>query len=140
MIAGNEEKKITKKTGDKIEKMLEFTSLSDNRYSTAFDLTHAEQRRLMVAMALIKDPDLLLLDEITSGMSGEECNGIMAMVKRIKENGTTVIMIEHNMRVAMSLCDHVVVISFGEKIAEGSPEEITRNETVLEAYLGKDKY
>jgi len=139
MIAGKEERKIAKKTDEKIDKILEFTSLSELRYSIAFDLTHAEQRRLMVAMALIKGPDLLLLDEITSGMSGEECNGIMAMVKKIKENGSTVIMIEHNMRVAMALCDHVVVINFGEKIAEGSPEEITRNETVLEAYLGKDE-
>ena len=140
MLAGNEEKRSAKRTDEKIEKILALTSLSDNRYSTAFDLTHAEQRRLMVAMALIKDPDLLLLDEVTSGMSGEECNGIMAMIKRIKENGTTVIMIEHNMRVAMALCDHVIVISFGEKIAEGSPEEITGNKTVLEAYLGKDEY
>ena len=139
MIAGTEEKKGIKKTDEKIDKVLEFTSLSDLRNSNAFDLTHAEQRRLMVAMALVKDPDLLMLDEITSGMSGEECNGIMAMVERIKGNGTTVIMIEHNMRVAMALCDHVVVISFGEKIAEGSPEEITRNEAVLEAYLGKDE-
>ena len=140
MIAGTEEKKIIKKTDEKIDKILEFTSLSDLRHSNAFDLTHAEQRRLMVAMALIKDPDLLLLDEITSGMSGEECNGIIAMVNRIKKNKIAVIMIEHNMRVAMALCDHVVVINFGEKIAEGSPEEITRNETVLEAYLGKDEY
>jgi branched-chain amino acid transport system ATP-binding protein len=137
LIAGLKEKRIPKKTDEKIEKILEFTSLSDHRYREAGDLTHAGQRRLMAAMALVKDPDLLLLDEITSGMSGEECNGIMAMIKRIKENGTTVMMIEHNMRVAMALCDHVVVINFGEKIAEGSPEEITRNKTVLEAYLGK---
>lgn len=140
MIAGSHEKKITQKTDQKIDEVLEFTSLKDFRFTNAGDLSHAGQRCLMVAMALIKNPDLLLLDEITAGMSGEECNGIMAMVKSICKNGTTVFMIEHNMRVAMALCDHVIVINFGEKIAEGIPEEITSNETVLEAYLGKDEY
>jgi branched-chain amino acid transport system ATP-binding protein len=140
MIAGKHGKKITKKTHEKIDHALEFTSLTDYKHAPAGDLSHAGQRRLMVAMALVKNPNLLLLDEITSGMSGAECNGIMAMVKKIQEGGTTIVMIEHNMRVAMSLCDHVVVISFGEKIAEGTPEEITRNEKVLEAYLGKDEY
>ena len=139
MIAGDEKKKI-QRAHDKIDGMLELTSLSDFRNTRAGDLTHAEQRRLMAAMALVKNPDLLLLDEITSGMSGEECNGIMAMIEKIMHNGTTIIMIEHNMRVAMALCDHVIVISFGEKIAEGTPEEITGNEAVLEAYLGRDEY
>ncbi len=140
MIAGAHKKKTAQKTEERIDGVLELTSLTDFKFSTAGDLTHAQQRRLMVAMALIKKPDILLLDEITAGMSGEECNGIMAMVKRIHGNGTTVVMIEHNMRVAMALCDHVTVISFGEKIAEGTPEEISRNEAVLEAYLGKDEY
>ncbi len=139
MIAGDE-KKNTRRAHDKIDGMLELTALTDFRHITAGDLTHAQQRRLMIAMALVKNPELLLLDEITSGMSGEECNGIMAMIEKIKSNGTTIIMIEHNMRVAMALCDHVIVISFGEKIAEGTPEEITRNEEVLDAYLGKDEY
>jgi branched-chain amino acid transport system ATP-binding protein len=129
-----------KKNDEKIDRVLEFTSLTAFKDLKAGELTHASQRRLMVAMALIKDPSLLLLDEITSGMSGEECNGIMEMVKRIKDNGTTIIMIEHNMRVAMALCDHLVVISFGEKIAEGTPEEISKNKKVLDAYLGKDEY
>jgi len=128
------------KKDKRIDEILELTSLIDFKYSKAGDLTHAQQRCLMVAMALIKDPDILLLDEITAGMSGEECNNIMAMVKEIHGNGTTIVMIEHNMRVAMALCDHVVVISFGEKIAEGTPEEISQNEAVLEAYLGKDEY
>ena len=140
MIAGAHEKHTPQRPDEKIDRILELTSLVDFRRATAGDLSHAGQRRLMVAMALIKNPDLLLLDEVTSGMSGEECNGIMAMVKRIRENGTAIIMIEHNMRVAMALCDHVIVINFGEKIAEGAPEEITSNERVLEAYLGKDEY
>ena len=140
LIAGTHKNRIAKKTDDNIDEVLELTSLSDFRNKNAGGLTHALQRRLMVAMALLKNPLLLLLDEITAGMSGEECNGIMDMVVRIQENGTAVFMIEHNMRVAMSLCDHVIVINFGEKIAEGTPGEITANEKVLEAYLGKDEY
>jgi len=140
MIARSHEKHITHKTHEKIDGILEFTSLTEFKYTFAGDLSHAGQRRLMVAVALIKNPDLLLLDEITSGMSGEECNEIMAMVKSIREKGITIVLIEHNMRVAMALCDHVIVINFGKKIAEGTPEEITTNDTVLEAYLGKDEY
>ena len=93
----------------------------------------------MVAMALVEDPDLLLLDEITAGMSGEECNEMTEIAKRIREKGTTIVLIEHNMRVAMTLSDRVVVLNFGRKIAEGAPEEITANETVLEAYLGREE-
>jgi ABC-type branched-subunit amino acid transport system ATPase component len=140
MIADAHEKNIHQKTDERIDRVLEFTSLTAFKHVKVGELTHASQRHLMVAMALIKEPSLLLLDEITSGMSGEECNGIMAMAKRIKDNGTTIIMIEHNMRVAMALCDHIIVISFGEKIAEGTPEEISTNNKVLDAYLGKDEY
>jgi branched-chain amino acid transport system ATP-binding protein len=129
-----------KKREEKIDRVLEFTSLTGFKNTKANELSHAAQRRLMVAMALVKDPSLLLLDEITSGMSGEECNGIMAMIKKIKENGTTIIMIEHNMRVAMTLCDRVIVISFGEKIAEGTPKEVSSDKRVLDAYLGKEEY
>lgn len=93
----------------------------------------------MVAMALVEDPDLLLLDEITAGMSGEECNEMLEMAKRIRDRGTTIVLIEHNMRVAMALSDRIVVLNFGRKIAEGKPEEITTNETVLEAYLGREE-
>ena len=94
----------------------------------------------MVAMALIEEPKLLLLDEITAGMSGEECNEMVEMVKKIRDRGVTIVLIEHNMRVAMALSDRILVLNFGKKIAEGTPQEITTNETVLEAYLGKEEY
>ena len=93
----------------------------------------------MVAMALVEDPELLLLDEITAGMSGEECNEMIEMAKQIRDRGTTIVLIEHNMRVAMSLSDRVIVLNFGKIIAEGKPEEITKNEIVLEAYLGREE-
>jgi branched-chain amino acid transport system ATP-binding protein len=123
----------------KVTDVLEFVHLEHVRNAIAGDLTHAEQRRLMVAMAFVEDPDLLLLDEITAGMSGEECNEMIEMAKRIRDKGATVVLIEHNMKVAMALSDRIVVLNFGKKIAEGTPEEIATNETVLEAYLGREE-
>ena len=92
------------------------------------------------SMALIEEPKLLLLDEITAGMSGEECNEMVEMAKKIRDRGVTIVLIEHNMRVAMALSDRILVLNFGKKIAEGTPQEVTTNETVLEAYLGKEEY
>jgi ABC-type branched-subunit amino acid transport system ATPase component len=132
-------KRHVHETGRRIESVLEFTLLGNVKNARAGDLTHAQQRRLMVAMALIEDPELLLLDEITAGMSGEECNEMIEMAKKIREKGTTIVLIEHNMRVAMALSDRVLVLNFGKKIAEGTPAEITTNEAVLEAYLGREE-
>ena len=126
-------------TRQKVAEVLDFTHLDKVKNAIAGDLTHAEQRRLMVAMALVEDPELLLLDEITAGMSGEECNEMIEMAKQIRDRGTTIVLIEHNMRVAMSLSDRVIVLNFGKIIAEGKPEEITKNEIVLEAYLGREE-
>jgi branched-chain amino acid transport system ATP-binding protein len=138
MIARARKRHISE-TKKKVTDVLEFVRLSDAKNALAGDLTHAEQRRLMVAMAFVEDPDLLLLDEITAGMSGEECNEVTEIAKRIRDKGTTIVLIEHNMRVAMALSDRIVVLNFGKKIAEGLPDEITANETVLEAYLGREE-
>jgi branched-chain amino acid transport system ATP-binding protein len=138
MIARARKRHISE-TRKKVTDVLEFVHLEHARNAIAGDLTHAEQRRLMVAMAFVEDPDLLLLDEITAGMSGEECNEMTEIAKKIRDNGTTIVLIEHNMRVAMALSDRIVVLNFGKKIAEGLPDEITANETVLEAYLGREE-
>jgi branched-chain amino acid transport system ATP-binding protein len=138
MIARARKRHISE-TRKKMADVFDFTHLEKAKDAIAGDLTHAEQRRLMVAMALVEDPELLLLDEITAGMSGEECNEMIEMAKRIRDKGTTIVLIEHNMRVAMALSDRIVVLNFGRKIAEGKPEEITTNETVLEAYLGREE-
>jgi branched-chain amino acid transport system ATP-binding protein len=138
MIARARKRHISE-TRQKVADILDFTHLGDAKTAIAGDLTHAAQRRLMVAMALVEDPDLLLLDEITAGMSGEECNEMIEMAKRIRDRSTTIVLIEHNMRVAMALSDRIVVLNFGRKIAEGKPEEITTNEAVLEAYLGREE-
>ncbi len=140
MIARARKGRVFGKVEKKIDNMLDFTHLGDVKHAIAGDLTHAQQRRLMVAMALIEEPELLLLDEITAGMSGEECNEVIEIAKEIRNKGITIVLIEHNMRVAMALSDRIIVLDFGEKIAEGTPEEIAKNETVLEAYLGKEEY
>ena len=132
-------KRHVHETAQRIESILQFTLLDNMKNARAGDLTHAQQRRLMVAMALIEDPELLLLDEITAGMSGEECNEIIEIARKIRERGITIVLIEHNMRVAMALSDRVLVLNFGKKIAEGTPAEITTNEAVLEAYLGREE-
>jgi branched-chain amino acid transport system ATP-binding protein len=138
MIARARKRHISE-TRQKVAEVLDFTHLDKVKNAVASDLTHAEQRRLMVAMALVEDPELLLLDEITAGMSGEECNEMIEMARRIRDRGTTIVLIEHNMKVAMSLSDRIIVLNFGRTIAEGNPEEITTNEIVLEAYLGKEE-
>ena len=138
MIARTRKKHTSQETAQRRDHVLKLTHLENFKHALASDLTHAQQRRLMVAMALIEEPDLLLLDEITSGMSGEECNEMTEIAKKIRERGTTIVLIEHNMRVAMTLSDRILVLNFGKKIAEGPPGEISTNEAVLEAYLGRE--
>jgi len=118
--------------------LLEFMHLSDVRDTPAELLSSAQQRRMMMAIALATRPTLLLLDEPTSGMSAEETAEVVDLVGKIRTGGVSVLLIEHNMKVAMGVCDRIVAIESGEKITEGPPEEVAANEKVIEAYLGKD--
>jgi branched-chain amino acid transport system ATP-binding protein len=138
MIARTRKRHTPQEAAQRIDDVLEFTHLGKVKHALASDLTHAQQRRLMVAMALIEEPDLLLLDEITSGMSGEECNEMMEIAKKTRDRGVTIVLIEHNMRVAMALSDRILVLNFGKIIADGTPREISTNEIVLEAFLGRE--
>ena len=101
------------------------------------DLILANQKRLEVARALATNPDLLLLDEVMAGLTPTEIAQAMELVKKIRDSGVTIVMIEHVMKAIMSICDRIVVLHHGEKIAEGTPEEIARNKTVIEVYLGE---
>jgi len=116
---------------------LEFVGLSAARATPAKDLTLANQKRLEVARALATKPELLLLDELIAGLNPAETTEAMELVTKIRDKGITIFMIEHVMKAIMSICDRLIVLHHGEKIAEGTPQEITSNQTVIEVYLGK---
>jgi branched-chain amino acid transport system ATP-binding protein len=117
--------------------LLEFVGLSAVRATPAKDLTLANQKRLEVARALATKPELLLLDELMAGLNSTEIGEAMELVSRIREEGTTVFVIEHVMKAIMSVCDRILVLHHGKKIAEGTPQEIATSRTVVEVYLGE---
>jgi branched-chain amino acid transport system ATP-binding protein len=117
--------------------LLEFVGLSEVKETPAKDLTLARQKRLEVARALATKPELLLLDELMAGLNPTEVTEAMELVARIREDGVTIFMIEHVMKAIMSVCDWIMVLHHGKKIAEGTPQEIATNKTVVEVYLGE---
>jgi branched-chain amino acid transport system ATP-binding protein len=102
----------------------------------AKELTLANQKRLEVARALATKPELLLLDEMMAGLNPAELTQAMELVTRIRDRGVTIIMIEHVMKAIMNVCERIMVLHHGEKIAEGTPQEIATSETVIKIYLG----
>jgi len=116
--------------------LLEFVGLSAVKAIPAKDLTLANQKRLEVARALATDPKLLLLDEMMAGLNPTELTQAMDLVARIRDKDITIMMIEHVMKVIMNVCERIMVLHHGEKIAEGTPQEITTSETVIKVYLG----
>lgn len=120
----------------KCRELLQFVGLSGRGKELALNLPYGQQRLLEIARALATDPSLLLLDEPMAGMTQGEIDAVVELIRRIRERGTTVIIIEHAVRAVMAVADRVTVLNFGEKIAEGSPEEVQSNRTVVDAYLG----
>jgi branched-chain amino acid transport system ATP-binding protein len=101
------------------------------------NLTISELKRIQLAKALASDPKLLLLDELLTGLNPTECDREIRLIQKIRESGITILIVEHVMRIIMGLCDKVIVLHHGEKIAEGTPEAVSKDESVIKVYLGK---
>ena len=130
-----EEKRLRKSTLE----ILEFMRLDPLKDEIAAQLTHGQQKTLGICMALATHPKLLLLDEPVTGMNPVEIQEMVNLIGRMRSRGITIAIVEHNMQAVMNLCDRIVVLNHGEKIAEGSHEEIIENRDVIEAYLGEDE-
>jgi branched-chain amino acid transport system ATP-binding protein len=122
------------------QEFVEFVGLTKRRHNLARDLTYGEQKMLEIARALALEPQVLLLDEPVAGMNPTETGFVMELVRRIKEQGITVVIIEHDMRMVMGVSERIYVLDHGELIACGSPEEIRANPQVIAAYLGGRKH
>lgn len=122
---------------DKAEELLHFVGLSSYRDSLAKNIPFAQQRFLAIGLALAIKPEILTLDEPVAGMNPSEVQEMIYLIQRIWNQGMTILLVEHNMRMVMSCCQSIVVLNYGKKIAEGTPEEITKSEIVIQAYLGE---
>jgi branched-chain amino acid transport system ATP-binding protein len=126
-----------RKAKEEVVEILNFVGLGNKIEVVASQLTMAERKRLELARALAAHPQLLLLDELMAGLNSAETETAMDLVNRIRSSGITVILVEHIMKAVLGISDRIIVLSAGEKIAEGSPKEVVKNQLVIEAYLGK---
>jgi branched-chain amino acid transport system ATP-binding protein len=127
-----------RRTRQVAEELLGWVGIAEKRFLMPSELPYGDQRRLEIARALSTEPRLIMLDEPSAGMVPGEARGLMDLIGKLKERGLTILLIEHNMSVVMSISDRIVVLNFGEKIAEGPPGEIRKNPDVIEAYLGAE--
>lgn len=132
-------KRVQQEAVQKAEALLKLLGLYDSRYEMATSLPYGDQRKVEIARALAVEPKLLLLDEPAAGMNEVETEDLMHIVRKLREMGYTILLIEHDMKFVMNICDRLYVLNDGTMIAEGTPEQVRTNPVVVEAYLGKDE-
>jgi len=123
-------------TREKSMALLELVGLQDKAIELAGSLPYGEQRRLEIARAMALEPSLLLLDEPAAGMNATEKEELLGLIRKIRDLGVTVLLVEHDMNVVMNVCNRIAVLDYGRKIAEGTPEQIKNDPRVIESYLG----
>ena len=119
--------------------LLAFVALAEKEHTVAKNLPYGDQRRLEIARALATDPQLILLDEPAAGMNPAESLELNRLIQRLRDQGLTVLLIEHHMKVVMGISDRIAVLEYGVKIAEGTPEQVRTNPRVVAAYLGSEE-
>lgn len=117
--------------------LLERLELSQYADTKASNLAYGVQRRVEIARALATNPKILMLDEPAAGMNPQETEALLQFVKKLNKEGLTIMLIEHDMKFVMNICDHIAVLNYGKKICEGIPEEVKNNQEVIDAYFGK---
>jgi branched-chain amino acid transport system ATP-binding protein len=126
------------KATETANEVLQFAGLYDDRALVSKGLPLGKRKRLEIARALATRPEMVLLDESFAGLNPTEINEQIEIVRKIRDKGITILIIEHHMKVIMSISDRIVVLNYGKQIAEGTPAEISRNPVVIEAYLGEE--
>ncbi len=124
---------------EKVMEVLEFMGLIERKDQLASELPLGSQRALALSIALVSEPKVMLMDEPFAGMNGEETSHMMDLTRKVRESGITVVLVEHDMKAVMGLCNYLTVLNFGQVLAHGTPEEVRNNDKVIEAYLGGAK-